>query len=46
VYENALVPSIPTRLEDEEELAILNAPWLSKKFNVREEFELSYALFV
>jgi len=28
---NEVEPSIPIRLEEEEELDILNAPWLSEK---------------
>jgi len=30
VYVNVVVPNIPTRLEDEEELAILNCPCLKE----------------
>jgi len=35
MYVNVVVPNIPTRLEDEEELEILNSPCLGKRFRQR-----------
>jgi len=38
VYVNVVVPNIPTRLEEEDELEILNSPCLRKCLD-KEEFE-------